>query len=211
MQEVMNIDVLGDNPLEFWQNIQYNRTRFASCSPNAVHYALADLMVFFKNKKKQISLITQNIDGFDRQILGNDPDFYEIHGNTHMMRCMFECCDEVFPCPDLDDMIFNIPLCPLCGAIARPNVLLYGENYTEKWFRADTAAACCKEAEVLIVIGTQLKCGFPLQRVNEFGKQGKVIIEINVEPVVLFGNVFVLPFTCGQVFPPIVEVVKNIY
>jgi NAD-dependent deacetylase len=209
LQEVMNIDILKGYPLEFWQNIQYNRIRFGSCSPNNVHYSLADLMFLFRSKGKKASLITQNIDGFDRSILGNDPDFYEIHGNTNLMRCMFECCDELFPCPDLNEYISTIPLCPLCGAISRPNVLLYGEGYTEKWYRAETASKAVKESDLLIVIGTQIKCGFPAERVSEFCNSDKTIIEINVEPVIQYGKVLVLPSTCGQVFPPIVEVARN--
>ena len=209
MQEVMNIDILQGYPLEFWQNIQYNRVRMSTCSPNGVHYALADLINFFRTRGKSACIVTQNIDGFDGQVLGNDNDLYEIHGNTHNMRCLFDCCDEVFPGPDLSDMIYSIPLCPCCGAIARPNVLLYGEEYTEKWYRAETAVEAVKNSQVLVVIGTQIKCGLPNERVKEFAKDGKVIIEINVEPVIEYGNVLVLPRTCGEVVPPIVEVMRN--
>lgn len=209
MQEVMNISILQEYPLDFWQNIQYNRMRMATCSPNGVHYALADLIGIFRNKGKKACMVTQNIDGFDRQVMGNDEDLFEIHGNTHIMRCLFECCEELFPCPDFSDMLYSIPLCPRCEAIARPNVLLYGEGYSENWYRASTAGERIKESEVLIVIGTQLKCGFPNQRVIEFAQAGKVIIEINVEPVVVYGKVLVLANTCGEVLPSIVEAIRN--
>lgn len=209
LQEVMNISILESSPLEFWQNIQYNRIRFASCSPNQVHYALSDFIQFYNSIGRKASLITQNIDGLDRSILGDNPNLYEIHGNTHEMRCMFNCCEILFPCPPLDDMISTIPMCPECGGLARPNVLLYGEGYTEQWFRADTASEAVKNADVLIVIGTQTKCGFPAQRVREFIKSGKHIIEINVEPVIKFGNTFVLPRCCGEVVPHFIEAVKS--
>ena len=125
------------------------------------------------------------------------------------MRCLFDCSENTFPCPPLSDELYSIPLCPLCGAIARPNVLLYGEGYTENWYRATTAQQATKDSEVIIVIGTQMKCGFPHQQVTTAAKDKKIIIEINVEPVVKYGNVFVLPRTCGEVIPAIVEAVTN--
>ena len=125
------------------------------------------------------------------------------------MRCTLDCCEEVFACPDFSDTIQSVPLCPRCGAIARPNVLLYGEGYSEKWYRADTAGQAVKGSQVLIVIGTQLKCGFPTQRVKEFAVDGRVIIEINVETVIKYGNVLVLAKACGEIVPNIVKMIKN--
>ena len=79
MQGVMNINILQEYPLEFWQNIQYNRVRMGACSPNAVHHALSDLLHYFRQKGKKACMVTQNIDGFDRQVMGNDKDLFEIH------------------------------------------------------------------------------------------------------------------------------------
>ena len=126
------------------------------------------------------------------------------------MRCTLDCCEEVFACPDFSDTIQSVPLCPRCGAIARPNVLLYGEGYSEKWYRADTAGQAVKGSQVLIVIGTQLKCGFPTQRVKEFAVDGRVIIEINVEPVIEYGNVLVLTKASGEVVPNLVKMIRNV-
>ncbi|OMJ71089.1 hypothetical protein SteCoe_30793 [Stentor coeruleus] len=209
LQEVMNINILESNPLEFWQNIQYNRVRFASCNANKVHYALSDFIQYYNNIGRKASLITQNIDGLDRKILGKNPNLYEIHGNTHEMRCKLNCCEIIFPCPPLNDMIATVPMCPKCGGLARPNVLLYGEGYTEEWYRAETASEVVKSADVLIIIGTQSKCGFPAQRIREFIKSRKHIIEINVEPVIEFGNTYVLPRSCGEVVPQFVKAIKS--
>ena len=205
LQEIMHVNILDYHPLEFWQNIQFNRNRFKACSPNAVHEALFQLMQLFKKKGRKVSLITQNIDGFDKVKLVNNPEFYEIHGNTHEMRCKALCTNTVMPCPDSNVELAEVPACKQCGSLMRPNVLLYGESYSEEFYRATSAVEACKEADALIIIGTQIKCGFPEGRVKEFGKTGKPIIEINIDPVVEYGRVLVLNGKCGQIVPPLVQ------
>lgn len=209
LQEIMNCDIFNRYPLEFWQNIQFNRSRFAACRANLVHDSLNTLINLYKGKGRKVSLITQNIDGFDKEKLRNSPDFYEIHGNTHEMRCKDLCCGTVVPCPDFKVELIAIPSCLKCGGIMRPNVLLYGESYSEEFYRAITAGNACKEADALVIIGTQIKCGFPLGQVNGFAKTGKPIIEINLEPVIQYGKVYVLGSKCGDVLPKIVESIRK--
>ena len=210
LQEIMNINIYDYHPLEFWQNIQFNRNRFKACSPNAVHEALFQLMQLFKRKGRKVSLITQNIDGFDKVKLANNPDFYEIHGNTNEMRCKALCTNTISPCPDPKIDLTEVPTCKSCASIMRPNVLLYGESYSEEFYRANSAIEACKEADALIIIGTQIKCGFPEARVKDFGKTGKPIIEINIDPVVEFGRVLVLNGKCGQIVPPLVQTLSKL-
>ncbi|CAG9320416.1 unnamed protein product [Blepharisma stoltei] len=208
-QEIANIDILQTYPLEFWQNFHYNRMRISHCSPNQTHYAIADFYNFMRYSGRKVTIITQNIDGFDREILGPEADLCEIHGNLHYMRCMFECCTEIFPGPPVDEMVETIPMCPVCQALARPNVLLYGEEYNEEQYKSQTALRAVEECDCLIVMGTQLHCGLPNKAVKDTAKANKLIVEINIEPVIEYGNVLVLPETCGAVFPPIAGIVRD--
>lgn len=181
----------------------------AQCNPNSTHWAIAELFNFLRFKQKRVTLITQNIDGFDKSVIGADPDLCEIHGNTHYMRCMFECCSHIFDGPPIDEMVEMIPCCPACGALARPNVLLFGENYNEELYRSESALRAIEECDCMIVMGTQLHCALPAEAVRQSAKLGKLIIEINIEPVIKYGNVLVLPDRCGSVFPPIVDIVRD--
>lgn len=205
LKDVMDMNVLQSSPLDFWQAIQYNRMRIAHCSPNSIHYFLSDLMYWFRGIGKKVSIVTQNFDGFDKMVIGQDPDLYEIEGNINEMRCLFECCEAIFPAPELNDMLYNIPLCPVCSAICRPNVLLDGEESGEKFYRCESASNAFKDADLLVVLGTQLGKEFAAEKVREFAKDGKVIIEANIEPVVGYGNAFVLPYRCAEVAAGLVE------
>ena len=210
LTEVMDLNILQSSPLEFWQAVQYNRMRVLSCCPNPVHFALTEFLGFWRALGRSVKILTQNFDGFERMIVGQDPDLLEINGNLHEMRCLFECGNEVFPSVDVEDMLYNIPLCPQCSAIARPNFYLTGDNMNEVFYKSETATQAVENAEALVVIGTQLNRDFVWALVQDFAKTGKVIVEINLEPVIEYGNVLVLPARCIEVVPPIVEVVKSI-
>ena len=210
LTEVMDLNILQSSPLEFWQAVQYNRMRVLSCCPNPVHFALTEFLGFWRSIGRSVKILTQNFDGFERWIVGQDPDLYEINGNLHEMRCLFECGNEIFPSVEVDDMLYSIPLCPQCSAIARPNFYLTGDSMNEVFYKSDSAAQGVEMAEALVVIGTQLNRDFVWGIVQEFAKTGKIIVEINIEPVIEYGNVLVLPARCIEVVPPIVEVVKSI-
>jgi NAD-dependent deacetylase len=209
LPDVLDLQVLQSSPLEFWQAVQFCRMRIVSCSPNPVHFALDELLKVFRANNRKLSIISVNFDGLERQVFGSDPDFYEINGNIHEMRCLFECGEMVFPSVDLDDMIYTIPLCPACSAIARPNFFLNGDSFGECFYRAETAASIIEGAQVLVVVGTQLRREFLADFVRSFVQQGKTVVEINVEPVIQYGNVMVMPARCTDVVPLIVEVVKS--
>uniref|UniRef100_A0A7S3IAN1 Deacetylase sirtuin-type domain-containing protein n=1 Tax=Fabrea salina TaxID=342563 RepID=A0A7S3IAN1_9CILI len=208
-QEVHTVDVMQSYPLEFWQNMHFNRMRISSTSPNQSHLSIAEFYHFLNSKGRQVSVITQNIDGFDREVLGPDARLYELHGNLHLQRCMFECSLEAIPGPPVSEFLEIIPCCPNCGGLMRPNVLLFGESYSEELYSSGTAAEAVKSADCIIVIGTQLKCTLPNNWVKESAKLGKLIVEINVEPVVNYGNVLAVPERVGSSFPTILEIVKE--
>lgn len=80
-------------------------------------------------------VFTSNVDG-QFQKAGFDPDAVaEAHGSIHHLQCTGGCRDSVWPADDvqvaLDEAAFRaeppLPSCPDCGALARPNVLMFGD------------------------------------------------------------------------------------
>lgn len=67
--------------------------------------------------------VTTNVDsafhkcGFD--------NILELHGNHSALQCSVNCRNEVWT----RDTTANIPLCPFCGATARPNILYFEDQY----------------------------------------------------------------------------------
>jgi len=78
---------------------------------------------------------TSNVDG-QFQIAGfDDARIVECHGSIHHLQCLQPCSDGIWPASDFEPvvdeqacMLRNAPpLCPDCGGLARPNVLMFGD------------------------------------------------------------------------------------
>lgn len=90
-------------------------------------------------------VVTSNVDGqFQRD--GFDPArVIEAHGSIHWMQCLAGCGVPPFPADPfavlVDESTFRaeppLPACPSCGAMARPNILMFGDL---DWDGSRTAA-----------------------------------------------------------------------
>jgi NAD-dependent SIR2 family protein deacetylase len=76
---------------------------------------------------------TSNVDG-QFQKAGFDEDaVLEVHGSIHHLQCLEPCCGTIWPNDeqvpvDRETMrALHIPLCPRCGGVARPNILMFGD------------------------------------------------------------------------------------
>ena len=81
------------------------------------------------------SVYTSNVDG-QFQIAGYDPaTIHECHGSLHHLQCLQHCSEaiwsagEVIPVVDEEQCLLlnSPPRCPNCGALARPNVLMFSD------------------------------------------------------------------------------------
>ena len=77
-------------------------------------------------------VVTSNVDG-QFQKAGFDEDrILEVHGSIHHLQCLAPCSDRIWPNReevqvDLETMrAGRIPRCA-CGAVARPNILMFGD------------------------------------------------------------------------------------
>ena len=80
-------------------------------------------------------VFTSNVDG-QFQAAGFDGEHVaEVHGSIHHLQCLLPCRQEVWPADDLvievDPVsmraVGELPSCPHCGALARPNILMFGD------------------------------------------------------------------------------------
>jgi NAD-dependent SIR2 family protein deacetylase len=79
---------------------------------------------------------TSNVDGHFQRA-GFDPDrIVEVHGTIAAMQCLTDCGIGIFPSDpyevDVDEQTMRaappLPLCPDCGSLARPNILMFGDG-----------------------------------------------------------------------------------
>ena len=119
---------------------------YPEAKPNNAHKALAKL----EEMGKLNAVITQNIDGLHQ--MAGSKKVLELHGSVHRNYCTK--CHKFF---DLDEMLAlpgNIPHCDKCGAVVKPDVVLY-----EKGLDNDVINETIKAltyADLLIIGGTSL-------------------------------------------------------
>lgn len=80
-------------------------------------------------------IFTSNVDGHFQRA-GFDPErIHEVHGSIDWLQCTRSCGVGLFPAEEVsvvvDETTFRarepLPACPKCGALARPNILMFGD------------------------------------------------------------------------------------
>ena len=112
----------------------YNMMRQAE--PHAGYYKLLDYVTNRKNNNYFIC--TSNIDNYFERTGFDKDKIYEVHGTMKLLQCMdkkcatrngaIECTESHIPTIDADTFIgTNLPPCPYCSNILRPNVSMFGD------------------------------------------------------------------------------------
>ena len=78
---------------------------------------------------------TSNVDGHFQRAGFAPEQVYEVHGAIGAMQCLAECGAGIFPADahsvTIDESTMRavppLPHCPKCGALARPNILMFGD------------------------------------------------------------------------------------
>ena len=113
--------------------------------PNTAHLKLAEL----ERAGKLTAVVTQNIDGLHQK--AGSQRVYELHGSVHRNYCTH--CRALYAA-DFIARSTGIPLCPVCGSLVKPDVVLYEEGLDQD--TVEGAVQAISQADLLIVGGTSL-------------------------------------------------------
>ena len=80
-------------------------------------------------------IFTSNVDGHFSRAGFSGEQILECHGSIHHLQCVAQCGMDIWPA-DVELEIDNrnmraqgaLPSCPNCGALARPNILMFGDG-----------------------------------------------------------------------------------
>jgi NAD-dependent deacetylase len=156
-----------DNFYKFYREFMINK----DAKPNYAHEFLARL-----EKKKDLTIVTQNIDGL-HQIAGSK-NVIELHGSIHRNFCTG--CMTQYSLEDILKMD-NVPHCPKCGGIIKPDVVLYDEGLDE--MTITKALIAIQKADLLIVAGTSLRVYPAAGLINYFYGNNIVLINKTSVPI----------------------------
>ena len=169
-ETILSHSFFAQNPGEFYRFYR-EKMLIQGAQPNAAHRKLAELEQAGKLK----AVVTQNIDGL-HQAAGSKV-VYELHGSTLRNYCTR--CKKKYPVSFLLETT-GIPRCtePNCGAIVRPEVVLYEEELDSRVL--NEAVRAISRADTLIIGGTSLAVYPAAGLVRYF--EGDRLVVINLSP-----------------------------
>lgn len=148
-EAVFSIDFFNENPGEFYRIFGPFYAQTVAAAPNAGHVALADL----ERLGKRVEIVTQNIDALHSA--AGSSSVWEIHGTLRTSNCV--ACERSFE-PSVFGAVVaagQIPRCPECGGVLKPDVTFFGEALPERALAG--AQRAMWETRLLLVLGTSLQ------------------------------------------------------
>ncbi|MBM7844382.1 SIR2 family NAD-dependent protein deacylase [Herpetosiphon giganteus] len=141
IEQVASLAGYLQQPKAVWEWYHTHRQQILAVQPNAGHRALAQLEQYIP----KVTLITQNIDALHQR--AGSSTVIELHGTIDTIRC--SAGDHgISAWPDSS----SLPLCAICGAPLRPDVVWFGERLDlAKLQAAEVASQTC---DVFLAIGT---------------------------------------------------------
>ncbi len=119
-------------PEKAWAYYGYLLNKYRQTTPHQGFYKLFELA---EKKEFGYFVFTSNVDGQFQKAGFNDAFIEECHGSIHHFQCTRPCSSKIWDATheevNVDLEIFEatgeLPKCPNCGGIARPNILMFGD------------------------------------------------------------------------------------
>jgi NAD-dependent SIR2 family protein deacetylase len=196
----------------YWARSLVGWPRMHAARPNAAHHAIAALQ-----RRGQVELlVTQNVDRLHQ--LAGSANVVDLHGRVDQVRCMhctYRQAREPFQgslrrlnpgwdrlqagmAPDgdadlegVDFSSFEVPGCPQCGGILKPDVVFFGESVPQD--RVLRCQGALRQADAVLVVGSSLmvysgyrfvqaaaECAMPIAAVNLGRTRADPLIHLKV-------------------------------
>ncbi len=182
------------NPRRVWEWYDHRRRRAEEAAPSVGHYALVDLEQHYSN----FTLITQTIDGLHWR--AGSRDLVELNGCLRRARC-FEA-GHVHSSWDDEGQV--PPICPHCGSILRPDVVMFGEGLPD--WELKRARRAVEQCDVLLCIG-EISAIEPVSSFPFLARRaGALVISIADDDSIysMLADV-VIPQPLGEALPALVD------
>ena len=182
----------------YWARSMAGWPRMAQASPNKGHLALVAL----EQAKLITSLVTQNVDCLHQR--AGHRELIDMHGSLDRVQCLE--CEQVFArswiqdClhalnptvqtqatqmrpdgdADLPDAVIDgieIPQCPNCNGVLKPDVVFFGGTIPRP--RANAIASTVEHCDAVLVVGSSLTVFSGFRICRDAHRLGKPIASLN--------------------------------
>jgi NAD-dependent deacetylase len=157
--EVASIRAFRRDPARVWAFYRQRIDLLREAEPNAGHLALAEL----ERRGLVRAVITQNIDTLHER--AGSREVVEVHGSIRSASC--PSCLWSEPAERVLEQLDRapVPLCPQCGAVLKPGVVLFGELLPAG--AMERAVDLARSSALVLVVGSSLEvwpvAGLPLE------------------------------------------------
>lgn len=188
----------AEHQARYWARSFVGWNRVANAQPNGTHAALARA----EATGRVFQVITQNVDGLHQK--AGSKAVLELHGRLDRVLC--SSCGDILSRNELDARIkllnptldqnpeveytpdgdaevqvpsnFRVPMCGLCGAHYKPDVVFFGEQVPKD--RVQSAEAAINKAEAVLVVGTSLAVNSGLRLVKLAKSNNLPVVIVNL-------------------------------
>lgn len=131
-ESVASPDTFEEDPRLAWGFYGHRLNLYRRTLPHDGFRFLVDLA---DQMPRGAFVFTSNVDGQFGKTRFRDSEICEVHGSIHHLQCMKGCAGDIWPAtdfyPEVDEehcrLINELPTCPHCGGLARPNILMFGD------------------------------------------------------------------------------------
>jgi NAD-dependent deacetylase len=178
------------NQPDAWRWYATRAAKAREVMPNAGHQAIAEM----ERHVDELLVVTQNIDSLHQR--AGSRNVLELHGNLREARC-FDCGARSAWLP--------APVCPACGGLLRPDVVMFEEELPVG--ALDRAREAAESCDVLFSVGTS-NLVWPATEIPRYAQKAGarlVIVNPDMEGQPWGHHVTQLVGTSGSVLPEIVR------
>lgn len=200
-REPMRYQLFVDSALarqRYWARSMLGWRTMAGALPTAAHHALAQL----ERAGRIVQLVTQNVDGL-HQAAGSTA-VVDLHGRIDSVCCLG--CGARSPRRDFQEVLmarnpdwlaldarslpdgdadlesldfaaFDVPVCPQCGGMLKPDVVFFGESVPRE--RVAAVRAALAQADAVLVAGSSLMVYSGYRFVEEAVAAGRPVAAVN--------------------------------
>jgi NAD-dependent deacetylase len=156
---VATIDAFRRDPARVWEFYARRLGVLGDVEPNPGHHAVAEL----ERRGLVQAVVTQNVDGLHQR--AGSREVIEVHGA--LRDAVSPSCGRREPIEGVLRQLetASVPVCPQCGDVLKPGVVLFGEVLPQR--EIDRATGLARAAALVVVIGSSLEvwpvAGLPLE------------------------------------------------
>jgi NAD-dependent SIR2 family protein deacetylase len=158
-----------------------------------------------ERKRGGYFVFTSNVDGHFQKSGYAPGRLIECHGSINYLQCVRECTNVIWEAGELELVIdeknlrciSDLPRCKSCGGLARPNILMFGDD---RWLgqRAEEQWSCyrqwAKSIAGMTVVAIEMGAGLAIPTVRSFcEQQADLLIRINPREYLVTGKGISVP------------------